>query len=495
MLPGRAEVHAEETAFVERKGPGARQGRLAVTAVDEMDSTSPVVGDVVSSESSSRHVLSGLMLERRTWSSAPGSQLVACVDIQPAPGSGADTVRPDVLWGLAIRRMERCVRPGDRICMLGGSRVGLWLGNGADRVAPSSLGKRVARALGDHLAIGATGLDLLVTIGIGTGSTDVEPDELMSAAMAGMRSTHSRAQNGDGGFEPFLAVTHVPNDATEPGGGLCRRVVVPMDDDTEVPAEELVRAPRLQGIVDQSVAITAALGGTPLRLLIVDPDANLHDEALPGVDAVGNIARRLGAWPIVCPPGDPESALLNVYVTQPDAVVIILQPQPPRRARSSETTQPWERPAHLARVLREAGVPVIAVSLGASAAALAVCVEQGAAGLFHPEQLAQELAHLASSGTKATNGNSTNGHDETQRSPGQLPGPYDALVHLTPSERRVLFYLMEGRSASEIATTLVVSLTTVRSHIRSILRKLNVNSQLAAVALAFGTLSVDPSVS
>ncbi|MGH3183760.1 MAG: response regulator transcription factor, partial [Streptosporangiaceae bacterium] len=66
--------------------------------------------------------------------------------------------------------------------------------------------------------------------------------------------------------------------------------------------------------------------------------------------------------------------------------------------------------------------------------------------------------------------------------------PYNALVHLTPSERRVLFHMMEGRSAAEIATTLVVSLTTVRSHIRSILRKLNVNSQLAAVALAFGTL-------
>jgi len=32
----------------------------------------------------------------------------------------------------------------------------------------------------------------------------------------------------------------------------------------------------------------------------------------------------------------------------------------------------------------------------------------------------------------------------------------------------------------------VVSLTTVRSHIRSILRKLNVNSQLAAVAIANG---------
>ena len=136
--------------------------------------------------------------------------------------------------------------------------------------------------------------------------------------------------------------------------------------------------------------------------------------------------------------------------------------------------------------------------MGATAAALAVCVEHGAAGLFHPDQLAQELVHLVSGGSQ---GDQWNERRVYQRSrgvrpvTGQLPGPYDALVHLTPSERRVLFYLMEGRSATEIATTLVVSLTTVRSHIRSILRKLNVNSQLAAVALAFGTLSVEPSSS
>jgi DNA-binding NarL/FixJ family response regulator len=67
-----------------------------------------------------------------------------------------------------------------------------------------------------------------------------------------------------------------------------------------------------------------------------------------------------------------------------------------------------------------------------------------------------------------------------------LPAPFDSLVHLTSTERKVLFHMMEGRAAGEIASELVVSLTTVRSHIRSILRKLNVNSQLAAVAIANG---------
>ena len=46
--------------------------------------------------------------------------------------------------------------------------------------------------------------------------------------------------------------------------------------------------------------------------------------------------------------------------------------------------------------------------------------------------------------------------------------------------------MMEGRSAGDIADALTVSLSTVRSHIRAILRKLNVNSQLAAVAIANG---------
>ena len=55
---------------------------------------------------------------------------------------------------------------------------------------------------------------------------------------------------------------------------------------------------------------------------------------------------------------------------------------------------------------------------------------------------------------------------------------------LTPREEQVLAALMDGRSAEQIATDWVVSIATVRSQIRSLLQKLDVNSQLAAVALA-----------
>ncbi|TDD18294.1 helix-turn-helix transcriptional regulator [Nonomuraea diastatica] len=55
---------------------------------------------------------------------------------------------------------------------------------------------------------------------------------------------------------------------------------------------------------------------------------------------------------------------------------------------------------------------------------------------------------------------------------------------LTPREQHVLGALIAGRSAAEIAVANQVSMPTVRSHIRAVLTKLGVSSQLAAVALA-----------
>jgi DNA-binding NarL/FixJ family response regulator len=56
---------------------------------------------------------------------------------------------------------------------------------------------------------------------------------------------------------------------------------------------------------------------------------------------------------------------------------------------------------------------------------------------------------------------------------------------LTSRESQVLEELMAGHSAEEIAEQFVVSIGTVRTHIRGILTKLGVTSQLAAVAKAW----------
>lgn len=65
------------------------------------------------------------------------------------------------------------------------------------------------------------------------------------------------------------------------------------------------------------------------------------------------------------------------------------------------------------------------------------------------------------------------------------------MAQLTARERQVLRALSEGESAEVIARELFLSIGTIRSHIQSILGKLGVSSQLAAVAKARPLLNPD----
>ncbi|CAN5600079.1 response regulator transcription factor [soil metagenome] len=67
----------------------------------------------------------------------------------------------------------------------------------------------------------------------------------------------------------------------------------------------------------------------------------------------------------------------------------------------------------------------------------------------------------------------------------QLTDEVDAIYHrLTERERGTLLALGDGHSVHEIAAEWVVSEATVRSHVRGLLVKLGVASQLAAVSTA-----------
>jgi two-component system, NarL family, nitrate/nitrite response regulator NarL len=63
-------------------------------------------------------------------------------------------------------------------------------------------------------------------------------------------------------------------------------------------------------------------------------------------------------------------------------------------------------------------------------------------------------------------------------------GMVERLQMLTRREQEVLVHLMKGHPVREIATMSVVSEATVRTQVKSILAKLGVSSQLAAVGMA-----------
>jgi DNA-binding NarL/FixJ family response regulator len=67
-----------------------------------------------------------------------------------------------------------------------------------------------------------------------------------------------------------------------------------------------------------------------------------------------------------------------------------------------------------------------------------------------------------------------------------------ALETLTESELRVLALVGRGLSNEEIATELFVAETTVRTHLRHILDKLDLRNRVQAVVLAYDTGLVEP---
>jgi LuxR family maltose regulon positive regulatory protein len=110
-----------------------------------------------------------------------------------------------------------------------------------------------------------------------------------------------------------------------------------------------------------------------------------------------------------------------------------------------------------------------------------------------PEDVRAVLAHLGRRGERSwlqvppAPRASADDHAATPRPSPLVPGPRrEAPANpLTPKEQEVLGYLADLLTTDEIASTMFVSVNTVRSHVRSILRKLGVTRRNEAVRRAW----------
>jgi two-component system nitrate/nitrite response regulator NarL len=142
----------------------------------------------------------------------------------------------------------------------------------------------------------------------------------------------------------------------------------------------------------------------------------------------------------------------------------------------------------LIRPLMELGATVLMLTGAVDPIELALCLEAGAVGVATKGASFASLLdqiHRAVAGEMVTPINdrvrSLTELDRYRRAIKQRMAPFESL---TPRERDVLAKIVDGRPAAEIARHSYVSVPTIRTQIRSILQKLEVNSQMAAAAMA-----------
>jgi two-component system, NarL family, nitrate/nitrite response regulator NarL len=138
--------------------------------------------------------------------------------------------------------------------------------------------------------------------------------------------------------------------------------------------------------------------------------------------------------------------------------------------------------------LVDSDVPVVMVTGVSDPVRLAQCVRAGAAGILDKNVSFDEL--LASVREAIERGGLLTKHEREEHLAflrkhevveAERLAPF---AELTPREADVLRALVAGHTVEEIASAAVVAISTVRTQVRAILRKLGVSSQLAAVGLA-----------
>lgn len=207
-----------------------------------------------------------------------------------------------------------------------------------------------------------------------------------------------------------------------------------------------------------------------LRVLIVDDQRLLVDSL--------NLALRLeGLEPVVASAAD-AAGLLEIVRTDPPALVLLDLDLGGALGDGTDLVAPCVA----------AGARVLVLTGTTDELWMAAALEQGACAAIDKGIPFDELLRLVLS---AARGGTVMAPEERQRLLHGLQAhraarerdlaPFESL---TPREQQVLRALSLGQTVSHIAKVWVVSESTVRSQVHAVLRKLEVRSQLEAVAAA-----------
>jgi DNA-binding NarL/FixJ family response regulator len=193
-------------------------------------------------------------------------------------------------------------------------------------------------------------------------------------------------------------------------------------------------------------------------------------------DSLAFALGRGGFEAVVVPPLSFDSVIARIEALAPDVVLLDLHLGD---AGSGVA---------LVAPLRAMDVDVICITAEPSRAAWGACVEAGASAVLSKstpfDELVDRIGAVVAGEAAMSQPEREALLHEVREFRLEERNRLEPFQRLTVRECEVLHELMEGIAADAIAERGYVSLTTVRSHIRSILQKLGVNSQLAAVAMA-----------
>ena len=204
-----------------------------------------------------------------------------------------------------------------------------------------------------------------------------------------------------------------------------------------------------------------------MRVILVD------DHALFRVGLQGLLEQR--GIEVIAAVGDGRVGMSKALELNPDVLLLDLR-------------MPEMGGLDILRTLRANGVeiPIAMLTTSNEESDLVECLKSGAQGYLlkdmEPDELVSALREIV-------NGKSIVAQELTDVLARMVQGTYISdkdtpFTELTPREREILCLLAEGQSNKMIARNLGISDGTVKLHVKSILRKLNVHSRVEAAVIA-----------